>query len=97
MTQAGVGEPSGVFQRYARVLRRPHVPTLLLVGVFGRLPHSAAAILLTLHVRNGLQMDFASAGLVTAMLDWCSDRFAVAWPDRGYQGCSSRGFAVDRG
>ncbi|MFC3184669.1 MFS transporter [Pseudoglutamicibacter albus] len=68
MTQAGVGEPSGVFQRYARVLRRPHVPTLLLVGVFGRLPHSAAAILLTLHVRNGLQMDFASAGLVTAML-----------------------------
>ena len=56
MTQAGVGEPNGVFQRYARVLKRPHVPTLLLVGIFGRLPHSSAAILLTLHVRNALEL-----------------------------------------
>lgn len=80
MTQAGVGEPNGVFQRYARVLKRPHVPTLLLVGIFGRLPHSSAAILLTLHVRNALEMDFAAAGLVTAML---TIGIAIGSPWRG--------------
>lgn len=61
-------ENIGALRRYGRVLGTPHVPTLLVVGFLGRLPHSVTAVLVTLHVTKVLDLSYASAGLATAML-----------------------------
>ncbi|MFF5213584.1 MFS transporter [Streptosporangium sp. NPDC000396] len=50
---------------YRRLLALPGVRTLLLVGLFARVPVTAMVITLTLHVVSGLGLGFAQAGLVT--------------------------------
>lgn len=59
---------SDALRRYGRVIRAPHVPTLLLVGFAGRLPHSVTAVLVTVHVTQTLGLDYARAGLAAALL-----------------------------
>lgn len=49
---------------YRRLLRLPGVRTLLLVGLLARVPATATGLALTLHVLDGLHLDFAEAGLV---------------------------------
>ncbi|MEU7891815.1 MFS transporter [Nonomuraea sp. NPDC049152] len=49
---------------YRRLLRLPGVRTLLLVGLLARIPATATAMALTLHVVNGLKLGFAEAGVV---------------------------------
>lgn len=71
---------SGALRRYGKVLRAPHVPTLLLVGFAGRLPHSVTAVLVTMHVTLTLGLDYASAGLAAALL---TIGVAVGSPWRG--------------
>lgn len=51
---------------YRRVLALPGVRTLLLVGFVARIPVTATGITLTLHVVNGLGLDFFEAGLAGA-------------------------------
>ncbi|MFE3448188.1 MFS transporter [Nonomuraea sp. NPDC059194] len=49
---------------YRRLLKLPGVRTLLLVGLLARIPATATAMALTLHVVNGLKLGFGEAGLV---------------------------------
>lgn len=51
---------------YRRLLQLPGVRTLLLVGLLARIPATATAMALTLHVApaSGLNMGFAAAGVV---------------------------------
>ncbi|MET9340946.1 MFS transporter [Nonomuraea sp. NPDC003804] len=49
---------------YRRLLAIPGVRTLLLVGMLARIPATATAMALTLHVVNGLKFGFAEAGVV---------------------------------
>ncbi|MFD1938060.1 MFS transporter [Nonomuraea mangrovi] len=49
---------------YRRLLKLPGVRTLLLVGLLARIPATATAMALTLHVVNGLKLGFAEAGVV---------------------------------
>ncbi|MET1035795.1 MAG: MFS transporter [Arthrobacter sp.] len=56
------------FARYAHLLRRPGVAPLLAVGMAARLPHSAAGILLTLHVVRTLGLDWTAAGTAAAVM-----------------------------
>jgi MFS family permease len=51
---------------YRRVLAAPGVRVLLLVGVLARIPATAVAMTLTLHVANTMGRPWAQAGLVTA-------------------------------
>lgn len=51
---------------YRRVLANPGVRVLLLVGLFARIPVIATGLTLTLHVVNGMKLDFLPAGLVGA-------------------------------
>jgi MFS family permease len=51
---------------YRRVLAVPGVRSLLLVGIFTRVPLTAVGITLTLHVNTALGLSWARAGLVTA-------------------------------
>ncbi|MBB2911955.1 MFS family permease [Streptosporangium becharense] len=51
---------------YRRLLGIPGVRSLLLVGMFARIPSTAVAITLTLHVVEELRLGFGAAGLVTA-------------------------------
>ncbi len=51
---------------YRQVLAVPGVRALLLVGILARVPSTAIAITLTLHVVDGLRLPWAQAGLVTA-------------------------------
>jgi MFS family permease len=51
---------------YRRVLANPGVRTLLLVGLFARIPVIATGLTLTLHVVNGMKLGFLQAGLVGA-------------------------------
>lgn len=51
---------------YRRVLAVPGVRSLLLVGIVARVPTTAVAITLTLHVSIALGLSWAQAGLVTA-------------------------------
>lgn len=51
---------------YRQVLAVPGVRALLLVGILARVPTTAIAITLTLHVVDGLGLPWAQAGLVTA-------------------------------
>ena len=51
---------------YRQVLAVPGVRTLLLLGILARVPSTAIAITLTLHVTDALGRNWAQAGLVTA-------------------------------
>jgi MFS family permease len=51
---------------YRRVLANPGVRTLLLVGLFARIPVIASGLTLTLHVVNGMHLGFLQAGLAGA-------------------------------
>ncbi|MFF5243168.1 MFS transporter [Streptosporangium sp. NPDC000095] len=55
------------FEPYRRLLAIPGVRSLLLVGMVARIPSTAIAITLTMHVvdPSGLGLGFAAAGLVT--------------------------------
>ncbi|WP_394942210.1 MFS transporter [Psychromicrobium sp. YIM B11713] len=54
------------FRQYGQLLRVPALRQLLLVAMLARIPHSASAVVLTLHVVNNLGLDYASAGMVGA-------------------------------
>ncbi|HEX8498142.1 MAG TPA: MFS transporter [Actinomycetales bacterium] len=54
------------FDPYRRVLALPHVRRLVLVGVVARIPHTAAALVLTMHVVLTLDRGYAAAGVVAA-------------------------------
>ncbi|WP_280391744.1 MFS transporter [Nocardia wallacei] len=51
---------------YRAVLERRPVRVLLVIGVLGRIPSSAALVTLTLHVVTGVGAGYATAGLVAA-------------------------------
>lgn len=51
---------------YRSVLSTPGVRSLVVLGVLARIPHTAAGIVLTLHVVESLDRGYAAAGLVTA-------------------------------
>ncbi|MFG1695926.1 MFS transporter [Nonomuraea sp. NPDC049309] len=52
---------------YRRLLKIPGVPTLLLVGLLARVPTTATAMTLTLHVANTLDLGYGRAGVITAV------------------------------
>ncbi len=54
------------FAPYRRLLSRADVRTLLLFGVFARIPHTAAGLILTLHVVQTLGRGYGAAGTVAA-------------------------------
>ncbi|MGH3584820.1 MAG: MFS transporter [Pseudonocardia sp.] len=58
--------PAGGLAAYRAVFSRPGVAPLLAVSFLGRLPASAGAITLTLHVVLALEHGYAAAGLVAA-------------------------------
>ncbi|MBP1160088.1 MULTISPECIES: MFS transporter [unclassified Rhodococcus (in: high G+C Gram-positive bacteria)] len=66
--------------RYAALLARRPVRRLILVGMIARLPHSAAGLILTLHVVQTLGRGYAAAGLAAAAL---TIGIAVGSPWRG--------------
>ena len=49
---------------YRRLLAARDVRRLLAFGVLARIPHTAAWLVLTLHVVSGLDRGYAAAGLV---------------------------------
>lgn len=51
---------------YRQVLAVPGMRSLLLIGILARVPATAVAITLTLHVNSALGLSWARAGLVTA-------------------------------
>lgn len=67
---------------YAQLLRQRGIPSLLLVGMIARLPHSAAGMLLLLHLVNTMGKDWGSAGLVVALM---TVGIALGAPWRGHQ------------
>ncbi|AJT40600.1 MFS transporter [Psychromicrobium lacuslunae] len=54
------------FRQYGHLLRVPALRKLLLVAMLARIPHSASAVVLTLHVVNTLGLGYAAAGGVGA-------------------------------
>ncbi|MDQ4502659.1 MFS transporter [Sinomonas sp. ASV322] len=68
------------FGLYRRLWRRRPVRNLLLVAMVARLPHSAAGVLLTLHVVQTLGLGYGAAGTVAALL---TIGIAVGAPWRG--------------
>ncbi|MDN4612777.1 MFS transporter [Arthrobacter burdickii] len=56
------------FAVYRDLLRIRSVRTLLIVGMIARFPHSAAGVLLTLHVVQTLDRGYAEAGAVAAIV-----------------------------
>ena len=68
------------FGQYGRLWRTPRIRQLLLVAMVARLPHSAAGVLLTLHVVSTLGLGFAAAGAAAALL---TIGIAVGAPWRG--------------
>ncbi|WP_298253151.1 MFS transporter [uncultured Arthrobacter sp.] len=68
------------FAVYRDLLRIRAVRTLLLVGMIARFPHSAAGVLLTLHVVQTLDRGYAEAGAVAAIV---TIGIAVGAPWRG--------------
>jgi len=68
------------FAVYRDLLRIRAVRTLLLVGMIARFPHSAAGVLLTLHVVQTLDRGYAEAGAVAAVV---TIGIAVGAPWRG--------------
>ncbi|MEE1621986.1 MFS transporter [Zafaria sp. J156] len=70
------------FVRYAHLLRQPGVAWLLAAGMVARFPHSAAGILLTLHVVQTLGREWTAAGTVAALM---TVGIALGAPWRGRQ------------
>ncbi|WP_043447565.1 MFS transporter [Arthrobacter sp. L77] len=68
------------FAVYRDLLRIRSVRRLLLVGMIARFPHSAAGVLLTLHVVQTLDRGYAEAGAVAAVV---TIGIAVGAPWRG--------------
>ncbi|MFJ6002003.1 MFS transporter [Arthrobacter sp. NPDC092385] len=68
------------FAVYRDLLRIRSVRMLLLVGMIARFPHSAAGVLLTLHVVQTLDRGYAEAGAVAAVV---TIGIAVGAPWRG--------------
>ncbi len=68
------------FAVYRELLRIVPVRRLLLVGMIARFPHSAAGVLLTLHVVQTLDRGYAEAGAVAALV---TIGIAVGAPWRG--------------
>lgn len=56
------------FAQYGLLWRRKEIRRLLIVAMVARLPHSAAGVLLTLHVVQTLGLGYAAAGAVAAVL-----------------------------
>ena len=68
------------FGLYREMLRIAPIRRLLLVGMIARFPHSAAGVLLTLHVVNTMDKGYAAAGAVAAVV---TIGIAVGAPWRG--------------
>ncbi|MEA5454530.1 MFS transporter [Sinomonas sp. JGH33] len=68
------------FGLYRQLWRRRPVRNLLLVAMVARLPHSAAGVMLTLHVVQTLGLGYGAAGTVAALL---TIGIAVGAPWRG--------------
>jgi MFS family permease len=68
------------FAVYRELLRIRSVRMLLIVGMIARFPHSAAGVLLTLHVVQTLDRGYAEAGAVAAVV---TIGIAVGAPWRG--------------
>ena len=68
------------FAVYRELLRIVPVRRLLIVGMIARFPHSAAGVLLTLHVVQTLERGYAEAGAVAAVM---TIGIAVGAPWRG--------------
>lgn len=56
------------FGAYGRLLRDPRIRNLLAVGFIARFPHTAAGVVLTLHVAVTLGLGYGQAGLAAAAM-----------------------------
>ncbi|MCQ2001966.1 MFS transporter [Arthrobacter zhaoxinii] len=68
------------FGLYREMLRIAPIRRVLLIGMIARFPHSAAGVLLTLHVVNTMDRGYAAAGAVAAVV---TIGIAVGAPWRG--------------
>jgi MFS family permease len=68
------------FALYRELLAVPPIRRLLLVGMIARIPHSAAGVLLTLHIVLTLDRGYAAAGAAAALM---TIGVAVGAPWRG--------------
>lgn len=68
------------FAQYRELLAVPPIRRLLMVGMIARIPHSAAGILLTLHIVLTLDQGYAAAGAAAAVM---TIGIAVGAPWRG--------------
>lgn len=66
------------FALYKEMLANRPVRRLLLVGMIARIPHSAAGVLLTLHIVLTLGQGYAAAGAAAAIMT-----IGIAWVHRG--------------
>lgn len=69
------------FGQYRELLRVPSLRKLLLVAMLARIPHSASAVVLTLHVVNTLGLTYAAAGGVAAAVT-VGIAFGAPWRGR---------------
>ncbi|MBO0896660.1 MULTISPECIES: MFS transporter [Arthrobacter] len=69
------------FASYGELLRVAPIRRLLLVGMIARFPHSAAGVLLTLHVVMTMDMGYAKAGAVAAVVT-VGIAFGAPWRGR---------------
>lgn len=67
---------------YTRLLARPAVLRLVLIGLVARLPHAATGVVVTLHVTSSLGYSYGAAGVVTAAM---TIGMAIGAPWRGRQ------------
>lgn len=65
---------------YSRLLARPAVLRLVLVGLVARIPHAATGVVVTLHVTSTLGYSYGAAGVVTASM---TIGMAIGAPWRG--------------
>ena len=68
------------FRLYGELLRHAPIRRVLLVGMIARFPHSAAGVLLTLHIVLTMDRGYAEAGAVAALV---TIGIAVGAPWRG--------------
>ncbi|MGM9474577.1 MFS transporter [Pseudarthrobacter sp. YS3] len=68
------------FALYRELLAVPRIRRLLIVGMIARIPHSAAGVLLTLHIVLNLDKGYAAAGAAAAVM---TIGIAVGAPWRG--------------
>ncbi|MGN8246438.1 MFS transporter [Cellulomonas soli] len=65
---------------YTRLLARPEILRLVLIGLVARLPHAATGVVVTLHVTSTLGYSYGAAGVVTAAM---TIGMAIGAPWRG--------------